>query len=155
MSDDGGKKVIEKYTTVDDSTGLITGSHTVYKEIRSGTEDPYWKCYDWHVFKGLGDVSFGMLNAVMRRMAYANKDQILFMDIGIKREIAAELNMSLSTVEREIKLLTKCRAIVKRQRSVYMVNPYMFGKGSWASVMKLREKFDTMPVECKREGSSE
>ena len=128
---------------MNDGTGEITSQESVYQETRSAAEDSYWKCYSLQSMEALRDVSFGIIDAVMKRMSYAGKGQMLHQDATTKQERAAEQGVSKRMVERGVKALVDCGAVRRLRRCQYQVNPYCFGKGTWPSIINLREQYQT------------
>jgi hypothetical protein len=76
-----------------------------------------------------------ILLAIIKRMTY-NNDIALF--APVKREIASELNIKEVTVAKAIEMFTNKSILIRKDRGLYVINPYLFGRGKWEEIRKIR-----------------
>ena len=70
---------------------------------------------------------------------YVNYDNEIIINKNVKERIAERLNISLSRVNMYISDLTKKNFLIRKARGVYILNPYVFGKGNWKDIYELRK----------------
>lgn len=129
--------------TVVDEDGQITYQEEE-KVINWGTEPNYIKVYlDTILYlkdlpKGLNSI----LYAFLKRMSYGNQ---LVINAALKRQIAKELELSLSSINNAISKFVKGELLIREDTGLYKVNPHLFGKGDWKDIAKIRLEvtFDT------------
>ena len=76
-----------------------------------------------------------ILYAILKRMTY-NNDIALY--APVKREIAMELDLKEVTVSKAIELFTNKSILIRKDRGLYIINPYFFGRGKWEEIRKIR-----------------
>lgn len=107
------------------------------KTINWGTEPNYIKVYlDTILYltdlpKGLN----GILYAFLKRMSYGNQ---LVVNAALKRQIAKELDLSMSSINNAITKFVKGDLLIREDTGLYLVNPHLFGKGDWKDIAKIR-----------------
>ena len=122
--------------TVIDEDGIIT-HHEETKTINWGTEPNYIKVYlDTVLYltdlpKGLNSI----LYAFLKRMSYGNQ---LIVNAALKRQIASELNLSISSINNALSKFVKGKILFRKDTGLYLVNPHLFGKGEWKDIAKIR-----------------
>lgn len=122
--------------TVVDEDGQITYQEEE-KVINWGTEPNYIKVYlDTILYlkdlpKGLNSI----LYAFLKRMSYGNQ---LVINAALKRQIAKELELSLSSINNAISKFVKGELLIREDTGLYKVNPHLFGKGDWKDIAKIR-----------------
>lgn len=122
--------------TVVNEDGQITHQEED-KIINWGTEPNYIKVYlDTILYvkdlpKGLNSI----LYAFLKRMSYGN--QLVF-NAALKRQIAKELGLSLSSINNAISKFVKGELLFREDTGLYKVNPHLFGKGDWKDIAKIR-----------------
>ena len=77
----------------------------------------------------------GILYGIMKRVGYNNE---LVLNSEIKRRIAEETKKSFNTVNGAITKFVKGKILIRTGIGVYTLNPYLFGKGSWEEIRKVR-----------------
>lgn len=100
-------------------------------------EPDYVKLYINDIFR-LTDIpksSNDIMLSVLKRMTY-NNDIALF--APVKREIANELGLKEITISKAIELFVKKSIILRKDRGLYVINPYFFGRGKWEDIKKIR-----------------
>lgn len=132
------KKISQEITNT--ITDINTGE--VIKEVKNeisyvDREPDYVKLYVSDILrltdvpKSGNDIMFAML----KRMTY-NNDIALY--APVKREIANELGIKEVTVSKAIELFTNKSILVRKDRGLYIINPYFFGRGKWEEIKKIR-----------------
>ncbi|MBK3313464.1 MULTISPECIES: replication/maintenance protein RepL [Bacillales] len=122
--------------TVVNEDGQITHQEEE-KVINWGTEPNYIKVYlDTILYlkdlpKGLNSI----LYAFLKRMSYGNQ---LVVNAALKRQIAKELGLSLSSINNAISKFVKGELLIREDTGLYKVNPHLFGKGDWKDIAKIR-----------------
>ena len=76
-----------------------------------------------------------ILLAIIKRMTY-NNDIALF--APVKREIASDLGIKEITVSKAIELFTNKSILLRKDRGLYLINPFFFGRGKWDDIRKVR-----------------
>lgn len=76
-----------------------------------------------------------ILFAILKRMTY-NNDIALY--APVKREIATELDLKEVTVSKAIELFASKSILIRKDRGLYIINPYFFGRGKWEEIRKIR-----------------
>ena len=140
------KTVKENLTqTIDRSTGEITNEITVVNGDTFSSEPAFVKMYVQDILY-LNSLPLGLMNimrSILIRLDYSNK---IGLYKGVKSEIAKENNLSLSTVNRYIAMLSDSGLIIRdtlySERGCYYVNPTYFGKGHWKDIRRLRLQID-------------
>lgn len=128
---------VEKTIVDENGNTLKKESNTVYSVP---TEPPYVKMYlDTILY--LKDLPKGhnpILMSILKRLPWANQEQDIALNAGIKRKIAKEVGCSVSKVNNAITDLVKGEVLFRMDVGVYQVNPHLFGRGEWNDIAKLR-----------------
>ena len=140
------KKISQEIITqVVDENGVL--KHEVKSQnVIVEREPDYVKLYIRDILR-LNDIPKSgneVLLAILRRMNYSN-DIILIS--SIKKEIAEELGIKEITLRKAIELFVEKSILLRRDRSVYIINPYFFGRGKWEEIKKIR-----LLIEYSKEG---
>lgn len=136
------KRISQEITSqiVNNETGEI--SKEVKHQVAFVEREPdYVKLYISDIFR-LTDVpksSNDIMLAMIKRMTY-NNDIALF--APVKREIAKELGLKEVTISKAIELFVKKSIILRKDRGLYIINPYFFGRGKWEDIKKIRLQID-------------
>jgi biotin operon repressor len=84
---------------------------------------------------GLNNSQQKILNALVKNMGYNN---VLPSYKPVKEMIAESLGMPYNTLNEGIKELHKKGIIIRKARGFYIMDPNLFGRGSWNDVKKIR-----------------
>lgn len=128
-------------------TGEVTRESTVIKKVRCD-EPPYAKFYldGWLGFKQIKSVNHSFLFELMPYTAYADGGQLLSLTSHVKRKIGKKLGWKEETVlnrfNHELCQLVKTGVLKRIDRSAYVVNPELIGKGDWKDIRRLRVTFN-------------
>lgn len=134
---------ITEVTEYDGTTGEITKQSTS-KTINWGTEPDYIKLYLEDVLY-LSDMSTqyaAVVTSLLKRVHYAGiQEKGLCVSLStydrdcICEELGLKNRQSLANV---LQKLVKGNILFKIGRGAYRFNPYLFGKGAWADIAKIR-----------------
>jgi hypothetical protein len=142
------KEIIEKEVLIQvDGEGRLIREEqkVIYKKSR---EDKFVKFYVADL-SGLAGVSAtGLLYQLLSRMDY---DGTVSLSVVDKRQISAELGVSLGAIDNQLQKLKKKSVIRSFDRGVFIVNPFYFARGSWAVIEKRRENWGKNKVESVKE----
>ena len=107
-------------------------------------EPPYVKLYlnDIGRLKGLNNSEQHLLNELVFNMGYNN---VVPSYKPVKEMIAERLKMKYNTLDKCIKNLYKKGILIRKARGFYIVDPELFGRGSWTDVQKIRMTIDYNP----------
>lgn len=125
--------------TIKDEKGNIKSKST-NKVLTWEGEPPYVKMYLDTVLY-LKDLPKGynpVLMAILKRLPWANQSQDIAINSGVKRIMAKELGCSVSRIDHAITDFVKGELLYRVETGVYQVNPYIFGRGDWVDIAKLR-----------------
>lgn len=104
-------------------------------------EPPYVKLYlnDIGRLKGLNNSEQHLLNELVFNMGYNN---VVPSYKPVKEMISERLGMKYNTLEKSIKNLYKKGVLIRKARGFYIIDPELFGRGSWSDVQKIRMTID-------------
>jgi hypothetical protein len=126
--------------TQDPSTGEVTAKSTQQVTKKPRTPDfiqMYTKgmvgLFDVNVSKDQMRVLFSILHKYV-----LPADNRIMMNKEIKDEISLELNITSNTINHALGALHKEQVLLKKGRGSYFLNPFIFGKGKFDDIAKLR-----------------
>lgn len=132
-------KKIKRETNV-----VITDTETgeVKKMINTTTayvnrEPDYIKLYIADIVK-LHDLSNSTNSILMNILAYMRYDNSIALGSYEKTAICEKLKVQLVTVNHCIRALCSKGILTRQAQGRYLVNPYLFGKGSWEDIKSIR-----------------
>lgn len=125
-------------TVTDKDTGEILSQERSTKLKQVEREPNYIKLYTDDIGRlfNLPGSSSEVLAAIASHMAY--KTNIIVLYGPIKKVIMAELGMNINTFNKAIDDLYKAGMLIRLSRACYMVDPELYGSGSWQDVKKVR-----------------
>ncbi|MCP4440204.1 MAG: hypothetical protein GY810_14770 [Aureispira sp.] len=107
--------------------------------IHHPTDEPnFVKLYYEHLsfVVGLAKNDHLILYKLLSFMGY---DHSIFVDVGMKRAIAVDLNLkTYKVVEQAIKRIVDANIFAKKGLRHYVVNPHLLAKGDWQSIKKMQ-----------------
>jgi hypothetical protein len=128
---------IEQRTEVD-QFGQFIKNQEIVKSIKIDKEENYIKVYLKHLTylhslpSGLDPLIYELLKLV----DYKNR---IVLNASIKKDIALSTKKSINTINQYISKLVKHSVILHKDTGIYVLNPYIFGKGEWKDIIELRE----------------
>ena len=133
---------ISETSVYDNETGEMTklvntASYTIEDE------PPYVKLYiaDILYLKDMPRRYEALTLALLKRVSYAGDADGLCVSLSkyMKQQICKEIGWKNTiSIDNAVQVLIKGEIIHRVARGVYRFNPYLFGRGNWADVKKLR-----------------
>lgn len=125
-------------TITDHETGEVLSQEKSTKTRLIEREPNYIKLYTDDIGRlfNLPGSSSDVLAAIASHMAY--KTNIIVLYGPIKKVIMAELGMNKNTFNKAIDDLYRAGMLIRLSRACYMVDPELYGSGSWKDVQKVR-----------------
>lgn len=130
------KKAIEVTQTVDYNTGEVK-TLSVTRRYK-GDEPSYIKVYlqDISYLYGLPSTAGDLMHELLNYVTYGTQE-ILLTSV-VKKRIADRLNIAMKTLDNRLQDLTKKGIIARIGQGTFTLNPYLFGKGDWKTILELR-----------------
>lgn len=133
---------IREQRVVDNATGEITTDITTVT-YPTGDEPPYVKLYiaDVLYLRDMPRRYEAITLALLKRVSYAGDEQGLCVSVNrfVKESICKEIGWENTiSVDNALQVLMKGEILYRVARGVYRFNPYLFGRGNWADVKRLR-----------------
>jgi hypothetical protein len=131
-------RVIREYEreTVDQVTGETQKIEHI-KEMLLPREPDFIKLYLRDVMY-LQDLPAGLSSVMYQLLTYMDYENLIPVNAGNKRIIAKRTGQAFNTVNNAISKLVKGRMLYRIDTGIYRVNPYLFGKGQWNGIHKIR-----------------
>lgn len=132
---------------IDTETGEVKELKTI-QTVKVDKEPDFIKLYlnTVCVFKGLSQSATPVLFEFCKYMTYANNadGQIIMINSYIKEKISEELNLSVKRINQVLTSIIKSGIFkrIENKRGIYIVNPYIIGKGEWKDIKELRANFN-------------
>ena len=139
------KKILREELDFDSETGEIRRLKT---EVQFDKEPDYVKLYldclgAFSGNEGLNITLNDMLREVLKLATYADDDgMVISLSAYHKERICKKTGKSLRRLEQAITTWTNSQILSRVQRGTYKLNPWIFGKGDWRDICKLRATFD-------------
>ena len=138
-------KELQKTDVVDFETGEIKSSNEIRRTFSVSKEPAFVKMYldDLGMLHGLSRSNISVLHSLLKHMNFADDDipQAVLVNSFLKKQILME-NPNLNhtqTVTNSISELKKAGILEELGRGAYRFNPFLFGRGEWKDIEKLRE----------------
>lgn len=146
---------MKKLTNVQVNTSIDSQTGEVFREERQYTyslpqEPNFIKVYLDNILylKDIPKKNSGVLFELMKVAHYADHPgggMMIFTNAAMLRMIATTLQVTEKSVRNAISDLTKGQALIRKERGTYLLNPYLFGKGDWKDIAKIRLTVDFSP----------
>ena len=138
-------KELQRTDVVDAETGEVKSSNEVRRTFSVSKEPAFVKMYldDLGMLHGLSRSNISVLHSLLKHMNFADDDipQAVLVNSFLKKQILME-NPNLNhtqTVTNSISELKKAGILEELGRGAYRFNPFLFGRGEWKDIEKLRE----------------
>lgn len=139
-------KRITKKISIDrvDEDGVLH-HESGYEKMNVEVEPAFAKMYFGDVGRmfGLSPLTRDIMISLVTKMGYGNGE--VYVSSGLKREICNRLcvfsqngEVSLPTFNNCLYKLIAKGLLIKKDRGVYLVNPYVFGRGEWKDIKEIR-----------------
>lgn len=121
-----------------------TGEITRQTRLEAGAfeqEPPFVKLYlaDIARLNGLNKSEAKLVYELIHNMGYNN---VVPGYKPVKEMIAAKIGMTYNTLEKALKELHKKGILIRKARGLYIMDPHIFGRGTWKDVQKIRMTID-------------
>lgn len=133
-------------TSVMDKNGNIE-SKRANRTLSWGDEPSYIKLYlqDVMYLRDMPKQYAALAACLLRRVSYAGDADGMCVTLvpRIKRAICKEMGWKrTSTLDNSLHKLIEGKIIYRLDRGIYKFNPYLFGKGDWQDIARLRLEID-------------
>ncbi len=127
-------RIVYQKDTVDFKTGELAETE---REIRVPKEPDFIKLYldDLVMLKDIPQWVSSILHGLLKRMNYQNE---IVLNVTIKKRIADDLGIAVRTIDNALVTFVKKKILSRVGLGVYQANPYLFGKGEWNNIRKIR-----------------
>jgi len=137
-----GKQAITKVGYKPDSDGVLQ-KFEINQTFNWGEEPSYVKVYLQDVFylRNISKTYLTVMYALLERVSFAGESNGMCVTVnkGVKKDICKEIGWNHpNSIDNAIQMLLKGKIIRRIDRGIYQFNPYIFGKGNWADIAKLR-----------------
>lgn len=134
------KTFVKEVSKVETVNGEILKDSRL-EETQFESEPPYVKLYlqDIARLRDLTNSQQKILNELIYDMGYNN---IVPNYKPVKEMIAKKLGMAYNTLDQGIKMLHKKGILIRKARGLYLVDPNLFGRGSWKDIKRIRLTID-------------
>ncbi|MCL5271972.1 MAG: replication/maintenance protein RepL [Gammaproteobacteria bacterium] len=139
---------IERNITTDSDGVIINEQQMVTNKMQLiSTEPPYIKVYlkDISMLNDLGKHDNAILHEIFKISQY--NTNLVTLNKYYREQICKALDTTDATVRNAISKLSKKELLLKKGTGVYMLNPTLFGHGTWENIKGLR-----MTIEYTDEG---
>lgn len=129
------KNKVQVTEVINDNTGELIDSSS--KIISYAQEPPFVKLYfeDMLMLKEISGPGTKTIHALLPKMNYDNE---IVVTGQMKEQLAKKMQMAKNTFEHSMGELVKKGILLKKGNNWYMVNPNLYGRGSWKDIYKLR-----------------
>jgi hypothetical protein len=136
MSKQTRKLTRETAITVADENGQVkreTKTQAFYVE----NEPAFVKLYlrDILQLKGLPKASHDVLLCVLNEMNWENR---LYLSGPLRRAMLEKLGIKANTLTKVLESFVEDSILLREATGVYLVNPHLFGKGTWKDIKAIR-----------------
>jgi hypothetical protein len=137
-------KILYEETEVDNDTGEVIKRRTTLQFAKEPTYVKlYFDCLGVVIRNdGLNESLNDMLLEVLKLGNYADEEQTVTLTAYQKNKICEKTGKSLRRLEQAITIWVKNKILTRVSRGTYQINPWIFGKGEWRDISKLRANFD-------------
>ena len=87
---------------------------------------------------GLPTTAGDVMTELLKYVTYGTQEVVL--NAAIKKRIAEAANVAVKTVDNRLQELVKKKIIDRVSTGTFILNPYLFGKGDWKTILELRNK---------------
>lgn len=125
---------------IDQTTGEVVTEETQYRYSLKD-EDSYVKLYTDNIrfLMNLPKSSLNALLLIFEVADYSNRGGYVSLPAGKKKQFCEVLGIEMSSFNSTLSELVKTRLLIREGTGLYKLNPWLFGKGSWADIVVERE----------------
>lgn len=112
-----------------------------FKRVKKTKEGDFIKLYleDICYLHNLQANQHEILYHLLKRMSY---DNLIVINKAIKEIIAKDTGKAVSTINNAISAYVKESILIRKDRGLYLANPYLFGKGKFEDIQKIRMQLE-------------
>lgn len=151
-----GKNIVyqEIHSVKDNATGEVVETHN-RRLIKMERTPDFIMFFTEHIafLENLSSLEKSVLFHILQH--YVGIQNIIFISAATKQDISKALGVGISAIQKATKSLFDKKIIIKgivKESQVYL-NPYLFGKGNWENIRKMRQEiaydFDFENLEMK------
>lgn len=147
MNKEGKKQVfVQEVTQIETINGEVISTSSQNISVFE-KEPPYVKLYleDIGRLNNLNSSEQKVINELVFNMGFNN---VVPSYKPVKELIAKRLGMQYNTLDKAIKELNRKGILIRQARGLYIMDPNIFGRGSWRDVKKIR-----MTIEYAEDGT--
>lgn len=133
------RRVVETQTTADDQ--VITTKTTSYQS--KVLEEDYVKVY-LRTLSAIHNVKGAAVKTLAEMLRFLDYNNQILLVPARKKEMSERSGLKVNTIEHNLRALCDAGILQKQATNVYTANPYMFGRGTWESIVRQREE---LPLE--------
>lgn len=142
MRDQDRKSIMYEETTRirDNITGEVTDKDINKRVIKVPRTPDFLMLFTKHItyLEQLGKTDNSVLFVILSH--YVGQKNLVFLSPQVRKKISAELELDISSVNKAIKNLLIKEVIVTDTDSFMYLNPFLFGKGNFDEIKKLRQE---------------
>lgn len=133
----------------DGNSGVITRQES-NRVIRWEDEPGYVKLYlqEFPYLSGALKQYAPVILSLLKRLSYAGGERgmCVVLTTDIKNDVCFEVGLQRkSSLDNILHELIKGKIMFRVGRGIYQFNPYLFGRGQWPDIAKIRKKVDYIP----------
>ena len=127
--------------TIDGQTGIVTENKIEQQFITQNKEPAFIKLYidDLILINNLPTSSSNILWELVKGITYDNE---IMLNSSVKKRICSRLDIKMQTLDNALTKFVKKQILFRVEKVIFLPNPYLFAKGSWAEVKELRMVID-------------
>lgn len=127
--------------TIDGQTGIVTENKIEQQFITQNKEPAFIKLYidDLILINNLPTSSSNILWELVKGITYDNE---IMLNSSVKKRICSRLDIKMQTLDNALTKFVKKQILFRVEKGIFLPNPYLFAKGSWAEVKELRMVID-------------
>ena len=142
------RTVIDKVSReiVNEETGevILSQTDTTTRSISFESEPEYIKMYlkTISAFVDIRDTSSRLFYELAKRMEYADKEQLVYLNPVLRKKIQESMGVRKSAFDKALRELRDNHIIKKVSNNTFAINPNYVGRGKWSDIRRLRATFD-------------
>jgi len=133
-------------TTVDSETGEVV--EIISSKITRVPQTPDFVMAFTQDIGYLSQLSGGGAKLLFGLMQVVDRNNEITLNLARKKSIALATGLKVTSIDSLLNQLKKKEVIISVERGIYALNPYLFGRGQWKNISKMRMNieydFDTL-----------
>jgi len=128
------KKMIQQSIIADYESGEVKKETNVY---RLPQEPEFVKLYLNDILY-YHDMPRGLNPILQVFLSNMNWENRLVLNMALKKRMAKKIGLSVASIDKAITKFVKGNILIREDTGMYLVNPYLFGKGNWEQIQEIR-----------------